>query len=250
MHIQALLIPVMALALVQAVHSEQANVAVASNFLRPAERIQRSFEQSSGHTIVVIGGSTGQLAAQIRNGAPYDVLLAADSRRPRLLEREGAGVSGTRFVYAVGRLALWGQGLELRTVDARGILGRGEFRSLALANPQLAPYGMAARQTLESLGLWDKLKEKIVLGQNIGQTYSLVYTGNADIGFVALSQVLGEDTEPDALWEVPAGLHDPIVQEAILLAHGRSNPAAQSFLEYLRGEEAGRLISGFGYHTE
>lgn len=225
-------------------------VAVAANFLKPLQGMQAPFERTSGHTLIISGGSTGQLYAQITNGAPYDVLLSADEARPRLLEETGGGVAGTRFTYAVGRMTLWSAVPGLIGPDGAAFLRAGGFRSLAIANPALAPYGLAAKQTLEQLGLWERLSGRIVLGENIGQTFAMAHTGNADAGFVALSQVLDAPGPSGSRWDVPAHMHDPIVQQAILLEPGRDNPAALAFMRFLRGDAARRIITGAGYGLE
>jgi molybdate transport system substrate-binding protein len=250
---RALLVPAMLFtaAYISPVSAAEATIAVAANFLKPLEKLKPVYEQVSGHTLVISSGSTGQLYAQILNGAPYDVMLSADAERPRLLEQEGQGVAGTRFTYAVGRLVLWAPALPAIKTDAVAILEQGQFRALALANPELAPYGMAARQMLVKLQLYDRVKGKIVLGQDIGQTFALVRTGNAELGFVALAQLVDMDL-PGAgnRWEIPAGMHAPILQQAILLARASNNPAAREFIDFLRDEAARRIIVAFGYGTE
>ena len=165
-------------------------MAVAANFSEVMERLEADFEASGEHTLTVSTGSTGKLYAQIRNGAPFDVLLAADERRPKLLEDDGRAVAGSRFTYAAGRLTLWSPDSERVCADGPSILRLGAFRNIAMANPVLAPYGSAAKETLEALGLFGKLRRRIVMGENIGQAHVLVATGNADLGFVALSYVL------------------------------------------------------------
>lgn len=233
------------------VYAEQVTVAVASNFVKPLEALKPVYETSSGHTLVISGGSTGRLYAQIKNGAPFDVLLSADEERPRLIEQEGLGVTGTRFTYAIGKLVLWGPGLASMGFSATSTLGDMEFRALALANPALAPYGMAAKQALERLHLWELLQNRIVLGQDIGQTFSMIHTGNAELGFVALSQLLDPQiVNADKHWEVPARLHDPILQQAILLMRGKDNPAAKEFITFLKSEAGRKIITEFGYATE
>ena len=162
----------------------------------------------------------------------------------------GAAVPGTRFTYAVGRLTLWSAAPGLIGPEGAAFLQAGDFRSLAIANPALAPYGLAAKQTLEKLGLWERLAGRIVLGENIGQTFAMAHTGNADAGFVALSQVLDAPGPPGSRWDVPAAMHDPIVQQAILLERGRDKPAALAFMRFLRGDDARRVITGAGYALE
>jgi len=217
------------------------HVAVASSFAPTARALAADFQAASGHTVVLSEGSTGRLYAQIANGAPFEAFLAADAERPRRLEAEGYAVAGTRFAYALGRLALWSRDPE-RVRDAGAL--RGDFRHLAIANPALAPYGAAARETLERLGPWASLAPRLVTGEDVGQAFQFVATGNAELGFVALAQVLDAG---GSRWEVPADLHAPIVQEAVLLARGRDDPAARAFLAFLRGPAARARIESAGY---
>lgn len=236
-----------ALALSGQVLAGEVQVAVAANFSAPMQAIARAFEQSSGHRVVVAYGATGQFYAQINHGAPFEVLLAADDSTPAKLENEGAGVPGSRFTYAVGALALWSA--QPGYVDAAGaVLKSDTFRHLAIANPQTAPYGLAATQVLDQLGLTEAIEPKLVEGQNIAQAYQFVASGNAELGFVALSQVYkdGQITQGSA-WRVPTQLHEPIRQDALLLTKGQDNPAARALLEYLRGEQAATLIRAYGY---
>jgi molybdate transport system substrate-binding protein len=230
---------------------DTALVAVAANFADVAEILARDYAKSSGHQVSLSSGSTGMLYARIVNAAPYDALLAADEERPRLLEESGDAVAGTRFVYAVGRLALWSADGDRIGKDGKAVLRAGDFRSLAMANPDLAPYGAAARETLQALGLWDKLQYRIVMGENIGQTFSLVATGNADLGFVALASIRGGRSDvTGSTWIVPADLHSPIRQDAVLLAHGAGNAAAAGFLAYLQTDAAKQVIELLGYGLE
>jgi molybdate transport system substrate-binding protein len=229
----------------------EALVAVAANFTEVVGRLEADFERTTGHDLTVTTGSTGLLYAQIRSGAPYDVLLAADRLRPELLEKEGRAVAGSRFTYAVGRLTLWSAAPELVSTDGAETLRAGAFRKLAIANPDLAPYGVAARETLAALGLLETLGDRIVMGENIGQTHALVATGNAELGFVALSYVLSPGNRiPGSRWDVPQELHAPIRQDAVLLTRGAANAAARDFLEYLKRDEARAVIESFGYGVE
>lgn len=228
--------------------AEAARIAVATNFLATAEALARGFEAESGHQLSFTAGATGKLYAQITAGAPFDAFLAADQARPERLEIEGLAVRGSRFTYATGRLALWSAAPGRIGADGPDILAAGDFRALAIANPDLAPYGAAAREVLEGLGLWERLLPKVVMGQNIGQTLALVATGNAEIGIVALAALLTPGQAlGGSLWEVPEALHSPIRQDAALLERGRENAAARDFLDYLRGPEARGLIASFGY---
>jgi molybdate transport system substrate-binding protein len=225
----------------------EVSVAVAANFTAPMQKIAQAFEKESGHKAVLSFGATGAFYAQIRNGAPFQVFLAADAKTPERLEQEGLAVAGTRFTYATGQLALWSAAPG--RVDAQGeVLRAASFERLAIANPKLAPYGAAAMQTLDKLGLLPALQGKLVQGENIAQTFQFVASGNAALGFVALSQVRAR--EPGArgsAWLVPAELHEPIRQDAVLLAAGRENAAATALLLFLRGESARAVIREFGY---
>lgn len=229
------------------VRAAEVTVAVAANFTAPMQKIARSFEQDTGHKAVLAFGSTGNFYAQIRNGAPFQVLLAADEETPLKLERDGAAVPGSRFTYATGKLVLWSKQAGL--VDGNGdILRSGSFQRIAIANPKLAPYGAAAMQALEKLGVLAAVRPRIVEGGNISQTYQFVATGNAQVGFVALSQVISDGRiAQGSAWIVPANLHAPIRQDAVLLASGRENPAAAALLAYLRSEKARAVIRAFGY---
>lgn len=222
-------------------------VAVASNFTAPMQRIAREFERDTGHRAVVAFGSTGGFYAQIKNGAPFEVLLAADDETPARIEKEGLGVVGTRATYATGRLALWSATPGL--VDDQGeVLRRGGFERLAIANPKLAPYGLAAIETLTTLGLLQRLQPKLVQGENITQTYQFVSSGNASVGFVAVSQITRDGKVAEgSSWIVPAALHRPIRQDAILLNPGKDRSAAAALLAYLGGPKARATIRSFGY---
>jgi molybdate transport system substrate-binding protein len=227
----------------------EVQVAVAANFAAPLAEIGRAFEQATGHRLAVSAGSTGKLVAQIANGAPFEVLLAADAERPQRLEQEGRAVAGSRFTYARGRLALWSADPGL--VDAEGkVLAGGRFRHLAIANPKLAPYGEAAEQVLAGLGLLERLTPLLVEGEDIGQTYQFVASGAAELGFVALSQVRAGAAggQPrGSLWIVPEKRYRPIEQQAVLLARGKDSVAARAFLRFLRGAQARAILERFGY---
>ena len=228
------------------VHAEEVAVAVAANFMAPMKQIAAAFEKESGHTVVASFGSTGKFYAQIKNGAPFDVLLGADDETPPRLVSEGMAVAGTVFTYAVGKLVLWSPQPGL--VDAAGrVLQRGGFAHLSLADPKLAPYGAAGVQTLKSLGVYDALKSKVVMAENIAQAYQFTSTGNAELGFVALSQVLRDGSIEGSWWLVPANLYPPIRQDAVLLERGRGRPAAQALMKYLQGETARAIVKSYGY---
>ena len=228
----------------------EVNVAVAANFTTPMQKLAAAFAQDTGHTAILSFGATGKFYAQIKNGAPFQILLAADEETPARLESENATVTGTRFTYATGRLVLWSKQLGL--VDNQGdILRQGRFDHLAIADPKLAPYGAAALETLNQLGLLQALQSKVVQGENIGQAYQFVYTGNAALGFVALSQVmLDGKIREGSVWVVPANLHKPIRQDAVLLSNGKDNPAAIALLAYLKTDKARAIIRSFGYEVQ
>ncbi|MBQ5948071.1 molybdate ABC transporter substrate-binding protein [Massilia sp. ST3] len=232
-----------------AAHAGEVQVAVAANFTAPMQAIAARFEQDTGHKALLAFGATGKFYAQVRNGAPFEVLLAADDETPARLENEGQAVAGTRYTYAVGRLVLWSA--QAKLVDGRGeVLESPDFRHLAIANPKTAPYGAAAITVLDRLGLRAAVQPRIVQGESIAQAYQFASTGNAELGFVALSQVWrdGRFTAGSG-WIVPARLHEPIRQDAVLLAKGRANPAARALLAYLRSAEVQALIRSYGYET-
>lgn len=236
-----------AAALAVSTQAAEVSVAVAANFTAPMQKIAAAFEQDTGHKVILAFGSTGKFYAQIKNGAPFQVLLSADDETPTRLEREGLGVSGTRFTYAIGKLVLWSRQPGL--VDDKGeVLRSGKFERIALADPKLAPYGAAAVDVLNGLGLMPSLAPKFVRGENIAQPYQFVATGNAELGFVALSQVFadGKLTQGSA-WLVPASLHAPIRQDAVVLSPGKDNAAASALMAYLRSDKARAIIRSFGY---
>jgi molybdate transport system substrate-binding protein len=228
----------------------QAQIAVAANFTAPMKAIIAAFEEDTGHEVKASYGSTGKLYAQIKNGAPFEALLAADQKRPMLLEEEGVAVPGSRFTYAIGALVLWSADTDL-VEDGPALLKARDFNKLSIANPKLAPYGEASMQTMEALGVKEALELKLVMGENIAQTYQFVDTGNADVGFVALSQVMqgGEITKGSG-WVVPGDMHAPIRQDAVILESGKDNPAVTELFAYLKGEKAQAVIRDFGYETE
>jgi molybdate transport system substrate-binding protein len=230
-----------------AAHAGEVTVAVAANFTAPMKLIAQQFERDTGHKASLAFGATGQLYAQIKNGAPFGILLSADASTPEKLEAEGLGVKASRFTYAVGKLVLWSKKPGL--VDAQGaVLKTGSFDKLAVANPKLAPYGAAALQLIDQLGLRAALAPKLVEGANIGQTHQFVSTGNAALGFVALSQVtVNGKIEEGSAWVVPSSLHSPILQDAVLLDGAKANPAALALMQYMRGDPAKAVIRSFGY---
>ena len=229
------------------VQANEVQVAVAANFTAPIQAIAADFEKDTGHKLVAAYGATGQFYAQIKNGAPFEVFLAADDSTPARLESEGDTVKGSRFTYAIGTLALWSA--KDGYVDSKGqVLKDNAFQHLSIANPKAAPYGLAATQVLEKLGLAGQVRSKIVEGQNITQAYQFVSTANAELGFVALSQIYkdGKVTSGSA-WIVPADLHDPIKQDAVIINKGRDNPAAVALVDYLKGPKAAAIIQAYGY---
>lgn len=229
------------------VYAAEVQVAVAANFTAPIQAIAKDFEQDTGHTLVAAFGSTGQFYTQIKNGAPFEVFLAADDTTPARLEQEGDTVKGSRFTYAVGTLALWSA--KDGYVDAKGdILKADTWQHLSIANPKTAPYGLAATQVLEKLGLTAATQSRRVEGQSITQAWQFVSTGNAEIGFVALSQIYKDGKiSSGSAWQVPAELHDPIRQDAVILNKGKDNAAATALIDYLKGPRAAAVIKSFGY---
>ena len=223
---------------------DEIRVAVATNFSDALNAVVALFEASNQHTVLVSAGSTGNHYAQIRNGAPFDAFFSADAERPRLLEQQGVAVAGSRFRYAIGRLALWSPRPGFVDDDGR-VLAAGNFRFLAIANPELAPYGAAAREVLLARSLWTALQPKLVQGQDIGQAYSFVHTGNAELGFVAYAQIAKPGSAIEgSYWLVPDTLHRPIEQEAVLL---RDGSAAREFLDFVKGSAAREIIRSYGY---
>lgn len=224
----------------------QTQVAVAANFTAPAKEIAAAFTAATGHQAILSFGSSGQFYAQIAHGAPYEVFLSADAERPKKAEQDGLGVPNTRFTYAVGRLVLYSK--TPRLVDEGGaVLKSGKFAKLSIADPATAPYGAAAVQTLQHLGVYAQVKPKLVQGASITQAYQFVASGAAELGFVALSQVV--DQPGGSRWLVPASDHQPIDQQAILLLTGQKNPAAAAFLTFLKSPQATAIIKRYGYEV-
>ena len=227
--------------------ADELGVAVAANFTAPMRLIAQGFEADSGHKLRLSYGSTGKFYAQIRNGAPFDVFLSADNTTTLRLENDGLAVAGSRFIYATGRLVLWSAQPGL--VDGTGaVLKSQSFRHLAIAAPKLAPYGAAAIQTMQGLGLINSLQARLVQGESIGQAYSFVVSGNAELGFVAMSQVFQDGKfKSGSAWTVPSKLHKPILQEAALLTRAKDSRAAAEFLSYLKSAPAKAVMLSFGY---
>ncbi|OTE97619.1 molybdate ABC transporter substrate-binding protein [Crenothrix sp. D3] len=222
-------------------------VAVATNFTKPMTDIAEAFEKTTGHSAKLSFGSSGKFVAQIENGAPFEVYLSADDKAPAKLEQSGFAVANSHFTYAIGKLVLWSATANL--VDAQGeILSKGGFKHLALADPKLAPYGAAALEVLKSKNLLTKLQPLFVQGENIAQTYQFVSTGNAELGFVALSQVIDNGKiSSGSAWQIPENLYTPLRQEAVLLKKGEDNPAALALMQFLKSPEAKAIISKYGY---
>lgn len=228
------------------VRAGQTQVAVAANFSEPAKEIAAAFQKATGHTAVLSFGASGAFYTQLAHGAPFELFLSADAERPQKAEQEGFAVPKTRFTYAIGRIALYSARPGL--VDARGaVLKRGGFATIAIADPATAPYGAAAVQAMQRLGVYPALAPKIVKGSSIVQTYQFVATGAADMGFVALSQLV--NVSGGSRWIVPRALHAPIDQQAVLLKTGAGNPAARAFLKFLKSPQALAIIRRYGYET-
>ena len=226
--------------------ADETQIAVAANFAAPSQKIAAEFEKQTGHKAIIATGSTGKFYAQIVNGAPFDILLAADDETPAKLEKENHSVAGKRFTYAIGKLVLWST--KSAIVDNQGeVLKRGGFDHLSIANPKVAPYGAAAVETMKALGVHDNLQARLVMGENIAQAHQFVATGNAPLGFVALSQVLKDGKIEGSYWIVPEKLYTPIRQDAVLLNKGKDNKAAAALLEFLKSKTARDIILGYGY---
>ena len=233
--------------LAPALRAETVQVAVAANFTAPMKQVADAFEKDTGHKVQLSSGATGKFYAQIANGAPFGVLLAADDTTPEKIGKEGLGDGSTRFTYAIGQLVLWSK--QPGYVDADGkVLQKTDWQHIAIANPKLAPYGLAAMQTLNRLGLTAQVQPRIVQGENIGQTYQFAASGNAPLGFVALSQVMeGGKLREGSAWVVPASMHESIRQDAIVLKPGQGNAAAAALMDYLKGDKARAIIKSYGY---
>jgi len=227
--------------------ADQVNIAVAANFTPAAKDIAAAFETQTGHKAILSFGSTGKLYTQIVYGAPFDVFLAADAKRPEMAERSGLAVSGTRFTYATGQIALYSADPSL-VDDAGEVLSSGGFQKLAIANPKNAPYGEAAVKAMMELGVYDELLPKIVRGDNLAQTYQFIITGNAQLGFVALSQVVND--ESGSKWVVQENIVAPIRQDAVLLQSGANSSTATAFLAFLKTQTAREIITKYGYGTD
>lgn len=240
----ALIVPAL---LAASVHAAEVKVAVAANFAQPMKEIAAEFERDTGHKLSVSQGATGKFYAQISNGAPFEVFLSADDETPARLLKEGKAVAGSAFTYAIGRLALWSPDAKL--VDNEGAVLKGEgFRFVAIANAKVAPYGRAAVQTMQKLGVLSRIEPRVVQGESIAQTFQFVSSGSAQLGFVALSQVWeGGRLRSGSAWIVPEAMHEQLRQDAVLLNPGRDAPAARALLAYLASEKAKKIIERYGY---
>lgn len=227
--------------------ADEVQVAVAANFTAPMQQIAPLFEKDTGHKAVLAFGATGKFYSQIVNGAPFEILLAADDETPAKLAKESQGVAASRFTYAIGKLVLWSADPKL--VDDKGdILKKGGFKHLAIANPKTAPYGSAALDALYKLGVLSTVQPLFVQGENISQTHQFVSTGAAELGFVALSQVYKDGkVSSGSAWMVPSNYYEPIRQDAIILNKGKDKAAAAALMAYLKGEKAQAVIRSFGY---
>ncbi len=231
--------------------AKEVGVAVAANFQSTLNAIIPEFERATGHTVLISSGSSGKFFAQIQHGAPFDVFFSADVTRPKLLEEARLAVPGSRFTYATGRLTLWSSNPNMLKNDGPTVLSNGQYTHLAIANPKTAPYGAAAIQTLKNLGIWNHVKNRIVQGENIAQTFHFVFSENAQLGFVARALVIDPKIKGvGSRWDVPTNLHEPIRQQAVLLLRGQENEAAKTFLDYIQGQRARAIIKKFGYGLE
>ena len=234
-------------------HAEEVRLAVAANFSNTIKPLAARFERESGHKILISLGASGKFYTQIRQGAPFHLLLAADSTTPQKLVQDGKAIASSRRTYALGQLVLWSA--NNKTVDAKALVLNGaQFRHLALAQPKLAPYGLAAKQVLEKLQLWDKLQVRLVYGENVGQTLNFIASGNAELGFIALAQIRsckeGVAAAGGSCWLVPPNLHEPIRQQMVLLGKAPGNPAAQAFWHFMQSPAAQDIIRADGYEIE
>lgn len=230
------------------VSAEEITIAVASNFTTSMKTIVRQFENKSGHKVKLVFGASGKFYAQIKNGAPFQAFLSADQAKSIALEKEKLILENSRFTYATGRLALWSTAIKVADLRALA-LSQGRYNKLALANSKLAPYGRAAEEALSNLLLLDQTKDKWVKGENISQTYQFVSTGNADLGFVALSQIMKDNQIiKGSAWIVPESLHQPIKQDAVILKAGKDSPATKELMQFMISEDAKLIIKSHGYH--
>ncbi|GLP98627.1 molybdate ABC transporter substrate-binding protein [Methylophaga thalassica] len=246
--IQKLLTTLFFLCTFSSVQAQTVMVAVAANFTEPMQDIAAAFDEETGNKTVLSFASSGKFFAQIKNGAPFDVFLSADTAKPLALEEAELSVKGSRFSYALGGLVLWSTNADFIDSQSPDVLTAGQFKHLSLANPKLAPYGLAAVETLNNLGVYDDVANKIVMGENIAQAYQFVATHNAQLGFVALSQVMKQGKlSSGSGWIVPKDLYSPIRQDAVLLKKAKDNDAAKALLDYLKSDKALAIIESYGY---
>lgn len=231
----------------QVANAGEVTAAVAANFTVPVQQIVELFQKETGHTVKLSFGSSGKFYSQIKEGAPFDVFLAADEKNPKLLEADGLAVKDSRFVYALGKLVLWSA--KPGFVDDKGaVLSKGGYNKIAYADPKLAPYGLAAQETLQKLKLWDTVQSKLVTGESITQTFQFAATGNADLAFIALAQITKDGKVSEgSFWLVPADMYNPIKQSAVQLSAAKDPAAAKAFMAFLKSEKALAIIRSFGY---
>lgn len=244
---KGILLALLSLMLAAPVLAADLHLAVAANFTAPMEQLKPLFEKASGHKLIISYGTVGKFYAQIKQGAPFELLISADDETPIRLEKDGLALPETRFTYAIGKLMLWSAKPGL--VDARGeVLKQADFKRLAIASPKLAVYGAAGVEVLKKLGVYEQLQAKFVFGENITQTYQFIATANADLGFVALSQIYKNGSyAAGSHWQVPSNLYPQIRQDAVLLAKGRDNPAGKALLAFLKTQETKKIIRSYGY---
>jgi molybdate transport system substrate-binding protein len=249
LHPLLVVVAILLSATIRSVNAAEVNVAVAANFSAPAQQIAALFQQESGHAVKLSFGSSGKLYAQIKNGAPFDVFLSGDEKIPQRLEQEGFAVKGSQFVYAPGKLVLWSA--QAGFVDSNGaVLRTDAYNKLAVADAKLAPYGLAAKETLKSLELWNTVQRKLVTGESVTQTYQFAATGNAKLAFIALSQVYKNDEKmKGSYWIVPSSLYQPIKQSAVRLTSAKHPTASQAFLDFLRSKQAITILHDYGYDS-
>jgi molybdate transport system substrate-binding protein len=231
----------------QVANAGEVTAAVAANFTVPVQQIVELFQKDTGHTVKLSFGSSGKFYSQIKEGAPFDVFLAADEKNPKLLEADGLAVKDSRFVYALGKLVLWSA--QPGFVDHKGaVLSKGNYNKISYADPKLAPYGLAAQETLQKMNLWDKVQGKLVTGESITQTYQFAATGNADLAFIALAQITKDGKVSEgSYWLVPSDMYNPIKQSAVQLSAAKDPAAAKAFMTFLKSEKALAIIRSFGY---
>lgn len=247
MHFLKLALPLFCLLLSATAHGAEVQVAVAANFTKPMEKIATDFERSTGHKAVIAFGTVGKFYSQIQNGAPFEVLVSADEDTPKRLESDELAVKGSRYTYATGKLVLYST--KPGFVDGNGdILKRGDFRHIAIANPKVAVYGAVAVEVMKQKNVYEELESKFVLGESITQTYQFVATGNAELGFVALSQIYKDgEYATGSYWIVPQADYPAIKQDIVLLKKGADNQAAKALLEYMKSDEVKNIIQSYGY---